>query len=275
MRKIKTWEELTIQDNFLFQKVMQNKRICKHLIELILNIKIKEISFPDSEKTINVRHDSKGIRLDVYVKDQNNNIYDIEMQCTDKPDNELAKRTRYYQGMIDMNLLEKGELYNKLNSTYIIFICTFDPFKKGLPIYTFKNRCLEVNDLELEDQTTKLFLNSKGYSPKIHPDIKAFLRYLDGKMPQGNFVKEIDQEVIRVKRHEETRREYMTLYMEMEELKEEIRKETEKKVISNFTIDMIHRMAKQNMPIKTISEIVGKTPEYVKNIIEKTYRKDA
>ena len=51
MYRIKTWEELTIQDNFLFQKVMQNKRICKHLIELILQIKIKDISFPETEKT--------------------------------------------------------------------------------------------------------------------------------------------------------------------------------------------------------------------------------
>ena len=52
MYRIKTWEELTIQDNFLFQKVMQNKRICKHLIELILQIKIKDISFPETEKTL-------------------------------------------------------------------------------------------------------------------------------------------------------------------------------------------------------------------------------
>lgn len=41
MSKIKTWEELTIQDNFLFEKVMRNKRLCKYLIEKILNISIK------------------------------------------------------------------------------------------------------------------------------------------------------------------------------------------------------------------------------------------
>ena len=33
MGRFKQWEELTIQDNFLFQKVMQNQRICKYLIE--------------------------------------------------------------------------------------------------------------------------------------------------------------------------------------------------------------------------------------------------
>ena len=110
--RIKTWEELTIQDNFLFQKVMQNKRICKHLIERILDIKIQEITFPDAEKSIDIRYDSKGIRLDVYVKDETGRVFDIEMQCTNGVDDELAKRTRYYQGMIDMEILEKGELYS-------------------------------------------------------------------------------------------------------------------------------------------------------------------
>lgn len=67
MTKTKTWDELTIKDNFLFQKVMRNKRICKMLIEEILQIKIKKIAFPDNEKTIDIRLDSKSVRLDVYV----------------------------------------------------------------------------------------------------------------------------------------------------------------------------------------------------------------
>ena len=40
MKRIKDWEELTIQDNFLFQKVMRNKRLCQYLIEKILQIKM-------------------------------------------------------------------------------------------------------------------------------------------------------------------------------------------------------------------------------------------
>ena len=43
VKRIKDWEELTIQDNFLFQKVMRNKRLCQHLIEKILQIKIADI----------------------------------------------------------------------------------------------------------------------------------------------------------------------------------------------------------------------------------------
>ncbi len=267
MNRIKDWEELTIQDNFLFQKVMQNKRICKYLIEKILHISIKEITFPDAEKNISIRYDSKSIRLDVYVEDDSGRVFDIEMQCTNGSDQELPKRTRYYQGMIDMGLLEKGGDYSDLNPSFIIFICTFDPFHKGLPMYTFRNRCVESEGLELRDEATKLFLNSKGYSETIDPDIAAFLHYVDGKAAEGLFTKTVEQEVLRVKEHRETRREYMTLAMELrrrekishEEGRVEGRDEREKEIILN--------MASMQMPAEVIAKAVCSTPEFVRGVL--------
>ena len=79
----------------------------------------------------------------------------------------------------------------------------------------------EKEGLELGDQTTKLFLNSKGHSESLDSDVAAFLRYVDGKAPQGEFIKEVDQEVVRLKKHDETRREYMTLAMELRKFKAE------------------------------------------------------
>ena len=219
MGHTKTWDELTIQDNFLFQKVMRNKRICKHLIEKILQIKIKKITYPDEEKTIDIRLDSKSVRLDVYVQDDAGTIYDIEMQTTDGKDGALAKRTRYYQAMIDMDVLGKGHDYTELNPSYIIFICTFDLFQRNFPIYTFDQRCLEDISLSLGDQATKIFLNSKGRTTGIDPDIAAFLQYVDGKASERTFIRTIADEVQRIKNHDETRREYMTLAMELERQK--------------------------------------------------------
>lgn len=69
MNALKAWENLTIADNFIFQKVMRKKRLCKRLIENILNIKIRKITFPETEKDIRIRRDSKSVRLDVYVED--------------------------------------------------------------------------------------------------------------------------------------------------------------------------------------------------------------
>ena len=232
MQPIKSWDELTIQDNFLFQKVMQNKRICKMLIEKLLHIKIKDITYPDAEKTIAMRIDSKSVRLDVYVQDEQGTVYDIEMQTTNGSDGELAKRTRYYQAMIDMDVLGKGKMYNELNQSYIIFICTFDLFGKGKPIYTFRNLCIEDKETELGDAATKMFLNSTSTGEGCDKDIRAFLRYVDGKAAEGKFVQAVDQTVRKVKEHPEMRREYMTLEMELRRTKQAGYEEGMKKGIS-------------------------------------------
>ena len=220
MNSFTSWDELSLSDNFLFQKVMRNKRLCKRLIENILQIKIRDITYPEEEKTIQMNLDSKSIRLDVYVEDDTGRVYDLEMQTTSGPEKELPKRTRYYQGMIDMNLIEKGADYAKLNPSFIIFICTFDPFKRGLPAYTFTNRCHEDGE-ELGDETTKLFLSSPNYEKAKNPDLKSALKYIQEKIAEGEFAEELDQEVKRVKEQRETRREYMTLEMEIRKQRED------------------------------------------------------
>ena len=212
---IKPYEELTIQDNFIFQKVMRNKRICKQTIERLLDIDIKDISYPEEEKSIDIRLDSKSIRMDVYVNDDKGTVFNIEMQ-TSKDMEELVKRTRYYQALIDIDLLEKGQSYSELNDTYIIFICTFGVFTGNRHKYSFKNLCIEEQGLSLDDGTTKLFLSTKGTADDISKPLKYFLDYIDGKEPADELMQEIDNEVDTIKRCDEWRRDYMTLAFEMD-----------------------------------------------------------
>ena len=212
---IKPYEELTIQDNFIFQKVMRNKRICKQTIERLLDIDIKDISYPEEEKSIDIRLDSKSIRMDVYVNDDKGTVFNIEMQ-TSKDMEELVKRTRYYQALIDIDLLEKGQSYSALNDTYIIFICTFGVFTGNRHKYSFKNLCIEEQGLSLDDGTTKLFLSTKGTADDISKPLKYFLDYIDGKEPADELMQEIDNEVDTIKRCDEWRRDYMTLAFEMD-----------------------------------------------------------
>ena len=212
---IKPYEELTIQDNFIFQKVMRNKRICKQTIERLLDIDIKDISYPEEEKSIDIRLDSKSIRMDVYVNDDKGTVFNIEMQ-TSKDMEELVKRTRYYQALIDIDLLEKGQSYSALNDTYIIFICTFGVFTGNRHKYSFKNLCIEEQGLSLDDGTNKLFLSTKGTADDISKPLKYFLNYIDGKEPADELMQEIDNEVDTIKRCDEWRRDYMTLAFEMD-----------------------------------------------------------
>ena len=222
MGRIKEWEELTICDNFLFQKVMQNKRICKRLIEKLLHIGVRDITYPDAEKSIEASPTQKGIRLDLYVETEDGTIIDIEMQTADKSLGWLPKRTRYYQAMIDLNVLGKGKEYIELKQSFVIFICTFDPFPgSNRKMYTFTNRCHEQDGLELGDETVKIFLNTKGTAGEVEEDIDRFLAYVDGKAAEGEFTQDVAAEVERLKQHNETRVEYMTLMMELKEQRRE------------------------------------------------------
>ncbi len=141
------------------------------------------------------------------------------MQVTNKK--ELKKRVRYYQDLIDLNIIEKGETYTKLKESYIIFICTFDAFNKGLPKYTFENICNEDNSIKLGDETYKIFFNTLAFEKIENDKLKAFLKYVNGEREDNTFINKINDKVRRIKRNEEWRQEYMTLLMREQEIAEE------------------------------------------------------
>lgn len=210
------WLHLTFKDNFLFSKTLELfPDLCKKILELILQLNIKRINFPEREKVIEARTDSKGIRLDVYVQDDLNRSFDIEMQVADS-DN-ISKRMRYYQGLIDADKLKHGQHYSALTDSYIIFICPFDRFKRGRHIYTFRERCNEDPSLFLEDGATKIFLATKGTLNDISPELKNFLNYIDNGIVSGTFVKQLDDAVNIVKANEKARLDFMTFEMYLKE----------------------------------------------------------
>ena len=210
---MKKYEELDITDPFIFAKVMSEKELCKPLLENILNIKIRDIVYVDYEETIQMTAKSKGIRLDIYVEDDDNTVFNLEMQTTTYK--ELPKRSRYYQGIIDLNMIEKDESYDILKESYVIFICTFDFFEKGRSVYEFENVCLEDSEIKLNDGTHKIFLNTKGDKSDINEELKSLLEYFDGSEPESELTRRIDRKVIAARKNERWRREYMSLQMEM------------------------------------------------------------
>ena len=165
------WEELSISNDFLFGKVMQNPELCKELLQRILpDLNIERIEYPELQKSINMDMDARSVRLDVYVKDEKEVVYDIEMQVSHTK--ELPKRSRYYQSMIDLQLIDKGQLYDELKRSYVIFICTFDPFHQGKAQYTFENLCLEDKNLKLNDGAKKVFFNARDYRTAENEDVR-------------------------------------------------------------------------------------------------------
>ncbi len=245
-----TWEELTISNDFLFGKVMQDAELCKELLQRILpDLNIDRIVYPELQKTISLDLDAKSIRLDVYVKDGRGTIYDIEMQVIDTK--ELPKRTRYYQSIIDLQLIDKGELYNKLKPCFIIFICPFDPFQKGRHIYTFENLCKEDKTLSLNDGMTKIFLNAKGTQDDVSQQLHAFLDYVAGKESEDLFVQKLKKAVKEAKKNRNWRLEFMTLLMRDQENIEKGRMEGRMEGIEAIILDNLEEgISKERILIK-------------------------
>lgn len=109
------------------------------------------------------------------------------------------------------------------SASYIIFLCTFDPFGFGQYIYSFQNRCTELPAIALNDGTYKVFVNTQGTHGVIGDELKEFLLFL--KSPDkfqtganGKLVKKAIVGVEEGRRNEEWRLIYMTLMTKFDEL---------------------------------------------------------
>ena len=80
---------------------------------------------------------------------------------------------------------------------------------------------------------------------------------------EGAFVHELDKEVQRIKRHDETRREYMTLAMELRRQNKEGFKTGKKEGIVEGKALTALEMLQDGLPIETISKYTKLSIEYI------------
>ena len=217
LQKTKSYDELTFADNFLFCKILESdKELCKDLIELLLEIKIDHLEPPIAERTMQDSFDAKSVRFDVYTKDDKR-IFDLEMQTTDP--NNLPKRARYYQSVIDMDNLSHGESYIKLKDSYVIFLCLDDVFKKGLGVYFFENMCRQDSRIKLKDRAYKIFFNAENCDKLKTEEQKDFFKFLKGSKASSSLSKRIEEKVEYAKKNSDWRRNYMTWQQTIDEEK--------------------------------------------------------
>ncbi|MGI5172927.1 Rpn family recombination-promoting nuclease/putative transposase [Treponema sp. OMZ 840] len=271
----KNVDELTFTDDFMFGTIMKNPEICKGVIERLLYIKVGKIEYPSLQKTIAPFYESKGIRLDVYAADDER-TFDIEMQTSMPP--ALAKRTRYYQSLMDVDNLLAGHGYDELKESYVMFICLTDPFKQGLPVYTFRNTCSEQEGLFLDDKSYKVFYNASAYDREENTELHAFLEYLCQKRATSDFTKNIDELVETAKLNEQFRSTYMSLNIREYDLRREGRIEGEAIGFDRGRKDGFTQGARQtkletaklmkgmNYPISDICTISGLSKEEIEKL---------
>ena len=179
LKGIKKFKRLTIKDDFMFCKVMQNENICLKVLNIVLKnkLEISPIKMIVPQAKIENHPELKDVRLDVLVENEKGSSYDVEMQVVNRKNTQ--KRMRVYQASIDMSKMKKGQDYNKIGNTIIIFFCMFDPIGKGLPIYSFENYCSEDKNIKMNDGTYKIIVNIKDWEKVEDEDLRALLRYMN------------------------------------------------------------------------------------------------
>ena len=228
---MKQFKNLTIQDDFMFAKVMTaNLELTKKAIEVITGRKVEDIQFHKAQYTSNPYIEAKGTRFDVLLEGDDVR-YDIEMQV--RKQNDLTQRNTYYTSMLVVDSLRKGMSYKELPHIFVIFICIFDPFDVGKERYIASERlCSEGKDITDEVNYNggydKIYLNS-GYVKPTHTegnkDLTNFLEYIRNNVISDELTEEMNNLVENTRINAEVELEYMTLEEKLNEFKAEGRKE--------------------------------------------------
>ena len=225
MGRQKRLQDLTIKDNFMFGAVMSIEENCIAFLEMVLGFPIEKVVV-SKERSMIYHPEYRGVRLDIYARDEKHTHYNVEMQARRQAD--LGKRSRYYHSQIDVECLEKGLPYEELPNTFVIFICDFDPFGCGLYYYSFQNECQEDTRAKLCDGNKTIFLSTKGKNKEQMPQsLVKFLKFVEADLAESEqdfgdeLVKQFQDSIREIK----TSREMGERYMLFEELLKEERQE--------------------------------------------------
>lgn len=222
--------QFNLCDFALFLSVMKNPRAYRNVVSIVMeepDIQIDEVKV---EQVILNKIGKRAIRLDAWPKSSDNRQFNMEMQNDSKSD-DVRKRSRFYQGLIDVPILKSGKStkYKQLPSTVIIFITQDDIFGRDLAKYTFTEQCREIEDLKLDDGTTKIFLNMT--SKNGTPELVSMLQYMKDTnidnpeiITKDSRILELDEIVSEVRESEE----WEVVRMNILEIGKEIGKEIEK-----------------------------------------------
>ena len=278
-------EYFDFTNDLIFRWVMEREENCLAILRAILpELKITAVKRRENEHPVNYLafDDERGVRFDAIIEDDQERFYDVEMQVANQPG--LGKRVRYYQAQIDQETLKKGEDYDDLRESYVIFFCAFDPCGQDRRLYQFHYYEDDDRQLRLPTNSHVILINALGTKGQITPALAAVLDVMNRRRDNQNplavsLVKEIDG----YNRDKKRRRALMNLKMRLKDewklgLSEGLdqgRAEGKAEGLSQgraeglsqgraegrdeMTLGLIHALQAQGMPQKQIVEALALT----------------
>lgn len=254
--------EFNLSDFALFLSVMKNPRAYRCVLSVFMEEPDIELSEVKVEQVILNKSGKRAIRLDAWAKSTDQRQFNMEMQNDTKGD-DVRKRSRYYQGLLDSPILKSGKdtRYKNLPSTVIIFITREDILGKNLAKYTFTEQCEEIPGLKLDDGTKKIFLNMT--SKNGSPELVSMLQYIKKTRMDNPEIQvkdprilELDEIVTKVKSSEEWEAVQMNI------LEIGIERGAEQKLT-----ELVEKKLKKGLSVTEIADLLEENEKTIQKII--------
>ena len=252
-------EYFDFTNDLIFRWVMEREENCLAILRAILpELKITAVKRRENEHPVNYLafDDERGVRFDAIIEDDQERFYDVEMQVANQPG--LGKRVRYYQAQIDQETLKKGEDYDDLRESYVIFFCAFDPCGQDRRLYQFHYYEDDDRQLRLPTNSHVILINALGTKGQITPALAAVLDVMNRRRDNQNplavsLVKEIDG----YNRDKKRRRALMNLKMRLKDERRLGLSEGRAEGRDEMALGLIHALQAQGMPQKQIVEALA------------------
>ena len=241
------------------------------MLEVLLGIRISRIDYLRTEHPMENFYDARGIRLDVYVE-ESDRIFNIEMQTGNYDD--LLLRSRYYLSSSDVATTKRRTKFRDIKETFIIFICTADPFGFSLPCYTVEQVCKEEPKAseKINDKTHKIYYNATSWQKSENAEIRGFLKYLTTQSADTDFTKALQSAVRKSRKNELWRKQFMTLQEMLNDVKADGREEGiaigEERGAQQKAIETARNALQMGFSFEQISLLTGLSIEAIQEIAD-------
>ena len=270
MKPERSLKDLNLLDRFLFAQAMEDEENMRLILEIILGREIVLKHLPQTEKEARTSPLYRSIRLDVIAADDQDNIYDTEVQKRNTRN--LPRRSRYYEGFISTHMLPPGEVdFDQLKDSYVIIIAPFDIFGKDRYRYTFRMKCDEIPELALGDGDIRIFLNTRGTNDdQVSPELVELLRYMEDSSKEvasgcsSPRIHTLQERIEAIKSSEEVNVKYMQAWEERELDRREAREEGRQEILK----EQIRKKLAKGKDSSVIAEELEMDAEIIEKIIK-------
>ena len=266
------WENLTISNDFLFGKVMNDIGLYDELVRIVLpEFDFGGIQTLETQKTSQAFFDVRGSRFDLFAVTAKKQIIDTEIQTKNLKVEDLLRRIRVYHFYLgyeaaNKKYLQKSGDYSSLPDCYVIFICTFDPFGEGRHIYTLRNVCEQNKNLDIDNGAYTIVLNTKGTKDDVSLKLKAFLDFVNGISSDDPYVKKLEIALKEAKHSALWRLERMFLEMKFADIEAKGRAEGREEGIEEGIFRVAKNLKQIGISISDIIKATGLTLQQVEAI---------